>query len=346
MPTRTAVGLPWCSRLRLRQFVAVAVIGLVSDSPAAITLGQADTFQDGTTVNWQEGAVSPNPPQNISSGGPAGAGDAYLKNISSGGAGAGSRMVMFNTTQWAGNYAAAGVDRITAQMNNLGSTSLRMRVAIRGGSDSSWFVSAAATFLPAGSSWMATSFDMNASSLVQVAGATPLSQVITNVMELRILSATTPDFIGDAVVADLGVDNISAKRIVPFSTNSSIHWFKVAGGGGASTGAEFAVRGTIGQLDAGKLGNGSSTIQSGFWGLLAAVQTPGAPTLNIKFTTTNTVQVYWPSPSSDFVLQQNANLNTTNWIAPAETINDNGTIKFIIVNSPVDNRFYRLSKTP
>ena len=44
------------------------------------------------------------------------------------------------------------------------------------------------------------------------------------------------------------------------------------------------------------------------------------------------------------MLQQNANLSVTNWIAASETVNDNGTNKFIIVNPLMGNRFYRLVK--
>jgi hypothetical protein len=43
-------------------------------------------------------------------------------------------------------------------------------------------------------------------------------------------------------------------------------------------------------------------------------------------------------------LQQNANLNTTNWIATAQAITDNETIKSITVNPPTGNRFYWLFK--
>jgi hypothetical protein len=53
--------------------------------------------------------------------------------------------------------------------------------------------------------------------------------------------------------------------------------------------------------------------------------------------------ISWPSPSAGFTLQQNVNLNTTNWTTPAETITDNGTNKFIIVNPPAGNRYFRLS---
>jgi hypothetical protein len=43
-------------------------------------------------------------------------------------------------------------------------------------------------------------------------------------------------------------------------------------------------------------------------------------------------------------LQQNTNLNPSNWTTPSEAVTDNGTNKFIIVNSATGNRFYRLLK--
>ena len=122
----------------------------------------------------------------------------------------------------------------------------------------------------------------------------------------------------------------------------SIDWFTIDGGGGTSTGGVYSVSGTIGQPDAGgPMTGGNFSLTGGFWALYA-VQTPGAPVLNIKLTTTNTAQVYWPSPSTGYNLQVNTNLVTTNWVTPAETVQDNGTIKFILVNPPAGNRFYRL----
>jgi hypothetical protein len=123
----------------------------------------------------------------------------------------------------------------------------------------------------------------------------------------------------------------------------SIDWYTIDGGGGTSTGGVYSVSGTIGQHDAGgPMTGGNFSLTGGFWALYA-LQTPGAPTLNIKFTTTNTVQVYWPSPSTGWNLQVNTNITGTNWGTPPESIQDNGTIKFIIVNPPTGNRFYRLS---
>src|ERR1017187_10234850 len=69
----------------------------------------------------------------------------------------------------------------------------------------------------------------------------------------------------------------------------SVDWYKVSGGGGTSTGGGYSVSGTIGQHDAGgpMTGGGSYSVTGGFWALYA-VQTPGAPVLSIKLTTTNT----------------------------------------------------------
>jgi hypothetical protein len=87
---------------------------------------------------------------------------------------------------------------------------------------------------------------------------------------------------------------------------------------------------------------GNYSLTGGFWALFA-LQTPGAPVLSIKLTITNTAVVYWPSPSSGYNLQVNTNLATANWVTPAETVQDNGTIQFIIVNPPAGNHFYRLN---
>ena len=126
------------------------------------------------------------------------------------------------------------------------------------------------------------------------------------------------------------------------SADYSIDWFTVDGGGGTSTGGVYSVSGTIGQHEAsGPMTGGNFSLTGGFWALYA-VQTVGSPVLSIKLTTTNTAQIYWPSPSIGFNLQVNTNLVSTNWATPTETMQDNGTIKFIIVNPPTGNRFYRL----
>jgi hypothetical protein len=123
----------------------------------------------------------------------------------------------------------------------------------------------------------------------------------------------------------------------------SIDWFTIDGGGGTSTGGVYSVSGTIGQVDAGTMIGDNFSIDGGFWGIIAAIQTLGAPVLTIT-RSTSFVIVSWPSPSTGFTLQENADLNTTNWIVAPQTVADDGTNRFIIVNPPVGNFFYRLFK--
>jgi len=122
-------------------------------------------------------------------------------------------------------------------------------------------------------------------------------------------------------------------------------WFTIDGGGGTSTGGVYSVSGTIGQPDAGRMSGGNYTIDSGFWSILTAVQTPGAPLLSISRTATNKVVVSWPSPSPGYQLQQNTNsVSSVNWNNVFATPTDDGTTKSLVVNPPTGNRFYRLFK--
>ena len=139
---------------------------------------------------------------------------------------------------------------------------------------------------------------------------------------------------------------VSMGGIEVSAQSNSIDWYKVAGGGGTSTGGVYSVSGTIGQPDAGLLTGGNYSLVGGFWGIIAAVQTPGAPLLTIIRTSTNTVAVSWPYPSSGFSLQQNADLKTTNWTPPPQTVNTNAALNWIIVNPPQGNLYYRLKSGP
>ena len=126
----------------------------------------------------------------------------------------------------------------------------------------------------------------------------------------------------------------------------SIDWSTIDGGGGTSTGGVYSVTGTIGQPDAGKMSGGNYTLDGGFWGIIAAVQTPGAPLLTITLNSQlSTITLSWPSPSSGFTLQQNTNsVSSVNWSNVLTTPSDDGTTKTLIVNPPAGNRFYRLFK--
>jgi hypothetical protein len=122
----------------------------------------------------------------------------------------------------------------------------------------------------------------------------------------------------------------------------SIGWYKVAGGGGASTGGVYAVNGTIGQHDAGgPMTGGNYSLTGGFWALISVVQTPGAPTLYIS-QSGSTVTVYWQNVSG-WTLQQNNNLaNTGGWSASSGIITTNGT-NYLSIAPPTGNWFFRLT---
>jgi hypothetical protein len=122
----------------------------------------------------------------------------------------------------------------------------------------------------------------------------------------------------------------------------SIDWSTIDGGGGTSTAGVFSVSGTIGQPDAGAMSGGPYAVQGGFWGLIAAIQTPGAPLLRIINTGTNAVAVVWPSTPTTFTLQQNTDLNTTNWVSVGVVPNDDGTNRSVIISPTAGNRFFRL----
>jgi hypothetical protein len=122
----------------------------------------------------------------------------------------------------------------------------------------------------------------------------------------------------------------------------NIDWFTIDGGGGTSGGGPFSLSGTIGQPDAGvTMTGGNFSLTGGFWSLFA-VQGPNAPLLTIQLVSINSAKVSWPSPSTGFVLQQNTDFTTANWMTVPGSVSDNGTTKSITVNSTGGRRFYRL----
>jgi hypothetical protein len=123
-----------------------------------------------------------------------------------------------------------------------------------------------------------------------------------------------------------------------------LSWSIVAGGGGTSTGGVFKVSGTIGQSDAGKMSGGNYALDGGFWGSVAAVQSPSAPQLTMARSGVNVI-ISWPSPSTGFVLQQNSGVtNPTGWSNFTDTVSDNGTTKSVTLSPTTGPRFYRLKQ--
>jgi hypothetical protein len=67
--------------------------------------------------------------------------------------------------------------------------------------------------------------------------------------------------------------------------------------------------------------------------------------LNINPSGTNLL-VSWPSSTdTNFVLQQNLDLTTTNWMMSDFSISDDGTNKSVVVIPTSGSDFFRLAKT-
>ena len=123
----------------------------------------------------------------------------------------------------------------------------------------------------------------------------------------------------------------------------AIDWYKIAGGGGTSTGATYSVTGTIGQPDASSaMSGGPYSVTGGFWSLIAVVQTAGLPSLSVAHSG-NGVIVSWPN-TGNYTLQQNSNVATTNWTTSSYTITTATGTNSITITPPTGNLFFRLSQ--
>lgn len=183
----------------------------------AVTLNQVDDFQSGTIAAWTNGPPGADP-VNVSSGGPAGAGDRFLQVTSTGVSGAGGRMVVFNRTQWLGNFNLTGAKAIEMDLKNLSpvpAPQLSMRIAFKQTTamGSGGYATSTAFALPADGAWHRAVFKLSGSDMVGInAGALTLANLLNNPGEMRILDSAVPALDGDLISAMLGIDNI---RLVP-----------------------------------------------------------------------------------------------------------------------------------
>ena len=173
-------------------------------SHAQVTFGHLDNFQDGTTQGWGDGQGSGD---NISTGGPAGAGDAYFAYTPF------NKLVFFNQTTWVGNYLTAHVSRIEFDAANFGDAdTLHVRVAAFSEANFSRnaFATVQSVDLPPDHSWHHVAFDLSPGAMTVVGGSLDYNTLMSSVGQLRILSAQLPSYQGDFVQDTLAVDNVRA----------------------------------------------------------------------------------------------------------------------------------------
>jgi hypothetical protein len=127
-----------------------------------------------------------------------------------------------------------------------------------------------------------------------------------------------------------------------FGQQFSIPWYKISGGGGSSSGGPFTLVGTIGQPAAGmSMSGGNFSVTGGFWSIIAAVQSVGAPTLTITVNGPGTALISWPATTTTFTLQGNSALGTTTWTTVSGVTTVNGTNEVTVSTKP-GNNFFRL----
>jgi hypothetical protein len=183
-----------------------------------------DTFETETPEGWFFGGGpggSGGVPSILTTGGPAGAGDAFMRLVSLGGTGPGSRLTASNAAQWSGNYIAAGVVAIAMDVNNTGRNDLSLRLVFETLPPLSPPTNIAFTddpiFVPAGSGWMHIVFPVTPGALLNnpaIPGSTALG-ALSDATLIRIYhdpadNSPNPFVPIPAIVAELGVDNIAA----------------------------------------------------------------------------------------------------------------------------------------
>jgi hypothetical protein len=199
----------------MRAALALGVALLLSASGSAqITLGQKDTFEDGTLNKWTNGNNNVGGNLKNLTGGPGGASDRYLDVTSTGDFGTGSRLAFHNRVQWTGDYNAAGVNAIEMDLRNFGSSSLTIRVALRADPFSqltSGYVSDPGFALANDGAWHHAVFSLTDSAMKPInSPSVSLHDSLSSVPEVRLLSSVNPSLNGDLIIARMGVDNIQA----------------------------------------------------------------------------------------------------------------------------------------
>ncbi|MGA2751943.1 MAG: hypothetical protein ABSG59_24535 [Verrucomicrobiota bacterium] len=125
------------------------------------------------------------------------------------------------------------------------------------------------------------------------------------------------------------------------STNYSIGWYTIGGGGGASSGGNYVLTGTVGQPATATMSGGGYSLTGGFWSIISAVQTPGAPLLGVARSGSQAT-ISWPASASGFVLQQTGNLAAGVWSPSSAILTTNNGVISASIPVTAGYQFFRL----
>ena len=122
----------------------------------------------------------------------------------------------------------------------------------------------------------------------------------------------------------------------------------ISAGGGQGSSSDFELAATIGQVDAGSMSGGDFALDGGFWSIIAAVDTQGAPSLTIS-ASGDQVTLSWPEAGSAGFGLEVANAlaispETTTWTPVNATPQTNNGVVSVQLPLAEGPQFYRLQK--
>ena len=144
-------------------------------------------------------------------------------------------------------------------------------------------------------------------------------------------------FIGAPLLA------LATSAFAQSGANYSMTWSTIDGGGGTSTGGMYALSGTIGQPDAGRMSGGGFVLSGGFW--LGISNSGPIPRLRIELADTDVI-LAWPNPSTGFQLQEAVELSGagTLWGLVSQSPTIVGSEKQVRLPATGFGRMFRLYK--
>lgn len=199
-------------KLRVFLFLSFFINNLVL---AQIEPGFINDFEDDTTQGWINGGTSPNPPTNIPTGGPDGENDNFLEEISSGGNGEGSKLIVFNVNpEWQGDYNTTGVNQISFYAKNGNTEDLFLRIGFSGGIGSRMVTTNYVSLPASQNTWTYLSIPIAPGDFTMVSGPNTPEEVLANVNGLRIISNPNISYYGQSIIGTLHLDNITTESIL------------------------------------------------------------------------------------------------------------------------------------
>ena len=117
------------------------------------------------------------------------------------------------------------------------------------------------------------------------------------------------------------------------------------GGAPPSSGGGFTVVGETGKSDSGESSGGGFTAKGGVSGLMAVLQTPGAPVLTLTRAGGGAV-ISWPADATGYALEVSTSLSAFGaWQVVGQTPVESNGMKSVTIAFQPGARFYRLRRS-